>query len=88
MGKRYRALCVLGDSHYLHTFGLQLIAGRNLIESDTAREYLVTEEMVKTLGFKTTIRYSVTSLIAGALEDHPGTIVGVVKDFHLQSLRQ
>ncbi len=80
------ALCVLGDSHYLRTFGLLLIAGRNLIESDTAREFLVTEEMVRKLGFTNNHQILGHVLVAGALEDHPGTIVGVVKDFHLKSL--
>ena len=81
------ALCVLGDSHYLQTFGLQLIAGRNFIESDTAREYLVSEDMVKKLGFPNNDRILGHQLVAGALQDHPGTIVGVVKDFHIKSLR-
>ncbi len=84
--EKYTALCILGDSHYLKTFGLQLLAGRNLAESDTVREFLVTEELVKKLGFTSPSEVLGHWLVAGALDDHPGTIVGVIKDVHLHSL--
>ena len=84
--ENYRALCVLGDAHYLKTFGLQLIAGRNLAESDTIREFLVNTDLVRKLGFSDPSQVLGHRLVAGALSDHPGTIVGVVADFHLQSL--
>lgn len=82
----YPALSTLGDAHYLKTFGLQLIAGRNLVESDTVREFLVSEDLVKKLGFTDPAQVIGHQLVAGALNDHPGTIVGVVKNFHLHSL--
>lgn len=82
----YSALCTLGDAHYLNTFGLQLIAGRNLSESDTAKEFLVSENMIKKLGFTNPAQVLGHQLVAGALNDRPGIIVGVVKDFHLHSL--
>ncbi|HWK03471.1 MAG TPA: ABC transporter permease [Puia sp.] len=84
--EKYSALCTLGDSHYLSTFGLRLIAGRNLAESDTVREFLVSEDLVKKLGFTNPSQVLGHQLVAGALEDHPGTIVGVIRDFHLHSL--
>jgi putative ABC transport system permease protein len=83
----YAALGILGDSHYLSTFGLRLIAGRNFAESDSIREFLVNEEMVKKLGFTNPAQVLGHQLVAGALNDHPGTIVGVVRNFHLHSLR-
>ena len=82
----YSALCILGDSHYLKTFGLQLIAGRNLAQSDTVHEFLVTEDMVNKLGFANNAGILGHTLVAGALNDHPGTIVGVIKDIQLHSL--
>ncbi|PWV51844.1 ABC transporter permease [Chitinophaga sp. S165] len=82
----YPALSTLGDAHYLKTFGLQLVAGRNLAESDTVREFVVSEDLVKKLGFTDPAQVIGHQLVAGALNDHPGTIVGVVKDFHLHSL--
>lgn len=84
--EKYRALCVLGDYHYLSTFGLQLIAGRNLADYDTTREFLVSEDLVNKLGFTNPSQVLGHQVVAGTLNDHPGTIVGIVKDFHLRSL--
>lgn len=76
----------LADADYIKTYGLQLVAGRNLSESDTIREYLVNEAMLrkmnirdpqKVLGRKMQYYLSPVAL----------PIVGVVKDFHLRSLR-
>ena len=83
----YSALGILGDAHYLNTFGLHLIAGRNIAESDTVREFLVSEEMIHKLGFTNLSQVLGHRLVAGTLNDHPGTIVGIVKDLHLHSLR-
>jgi putative ABC transport system permease protein len=82
----YAVQTVLGDAHYIGAFGLQLIAGRNLAESDTVRELLVSEELVKKLGFLKPDEVLGHQLVVGDLSDHEGTIVGVVKDFHLHSL--
>jgi putative ABC transport system permease protein len=84
--ENYIALGILGDSHYLETFGLQLIAGRNLSESDTVREFMVSEDMIRRLGLHDTSQVLGHRLVAGALDDHPGTIVGVVKNIHLHPL--
>ncbi|PSL23431.1 ABC transporter permease [Chitinophaga ginsengisoli] len=84
--ENYTALSTLGDAHYLNTFGLHLLAGRNLVESDSVREFLVSEDMVRKLGFPDPAQVIGHHMVAGALNDHPGTIVGVVKDFHLHSL--
>ncbi|UOE46405.1 ABC transporter permease [Mucilaginibacter sp. SMC90] len=76
----------IGDADYVKTFGMQLVAGRNIAESDTAREYLVNEVMVHKLGFKDSQQVLGRHFTAGDLSNNPGTIVGVVKDFHAKSL--
>ncbi len=77
---------ILGDAAYIKTFGLRLVAGRNIIESDTAREFLVNELMVQKLGLKSPQEIIGKKFTAGDLSNNPGVIVGVVKDFHAKSL--
>ena len=41
-----------GDEHYLETFGLTLVAGKNIPRSDTIQGYLINEKVVERLGLK------------------------------------
>jgi ABC-type antimicrobial peptide transport system permease subunit len=72
------------DEQYVPMFAIPVIAGRNLLPSDTIREYLLNETAVKALGLKT------SDDVLGkpaTINGRRGTIVGVVKDFHFRSLR-
>lgn len=77
-----------GDVNFIETFNLKLIAGRNLQESDTVREFVVNEEFLQRLGIKDTDEVLGNTLVAGEFSGHEGTIVGVVKDFHASSLHR
>lgn len=71
------------DANYLDLYGIKLVAGRNLYPSDSIREVIVNEAFVKKLSIKE------PSQIIGKKIDSRGKtveIVGVVKDFHQQSL--
>jgi putative ABC transport system permease protein len=74
------------DEDYFATYGLQLAAGRTYVKSDTVKEVIVNERLVKRLGIKT------PSAIIGKEIRMGGapwkTIVGVVKDFNASSLRE
>jgi len=84
--EKFSASSIVGDTGYLHTFQLPLLAGRNLQKSDTVREFLVNETLVHKLGINDPQQVIGHRLVAGALDDHPGTIVGVVKDFNIHAL--
>jgi len=69
-----------GDADYVPTFGLDLVAGRNLYPSDTVRECLVNETFAKKMNVT-----DVSQLLAKTITFNGtkrATIVGIVKDFH------
>ncbi len=79
---------IAGDSHYLSTLGIRLLAGRNFgpskINGDsTVNEFIVNETFLKHYSLKSNdvIGKDVTLGLTGK-----GTIVGVVKDFHTSSM--
>lgn len=83
--EKYAIFNRAADTGYLGTFSLQLVAGRNLLPSDTAREFLVNETTVKNLQLA-----SNDAVIGKSMEINggQGMIVGVVKDFHTRSFHE
>ncbi|HTL07749.1 MAG TPA: FtsX-like permease family protein, partial [Chitinophagaceae bacterium] len=72
------------DDKYLTTFQLPLVAGRNLYPSDTIREFLVNESLVKKLGLaspRDILQKNIT------INNHQFQVVGVIKDFYNYSFR-
>jgi len=67
------------DDQYIPAFGLKLAAGRNLFPSDTMRECLVNETLVKKLGL------TPNEVIGRSMKFNDGKIAlpiaGVLKDF-------
>lgn len=68
------------DTAYISLYNMQLLAGRNLLPSDTVREYLVNETLLKVLGFKSP-KEAIGKFI-GPQDGQQFPIVGVIKDFH------
>ncbi len=83
----FRTSMKLADADYLSTFKLDLVAGRNLTPSDTAREILVNETLVKKLGLS-----SPQEILGRVIQADGGDIVapvvGVLKDFHDKSFHE
>lgn len=67
------------DTAYLNFYKLELIAGSNLIPSDTTNGLLINETAVRAYGFKTPAE-AIGKVIGQTNRMYP--IVGVIKDFH------
>jgi ABC-type antimicrobial peptide transport system permease subunit len=73
------------DANYLDVYGLKLVAGKNILPTDTLNEVLINETLARQLGFKTPEEALDKLLKFGK---SPKPIVGVVKDFHVNSLHK
>ncbi len=78
-----------GDENYIRLYNLALVAGRNLLPSDTMKEVLINETCAKKLGFKKPAD-AIGQLLEAGMSDGADNkqlpIVGVLADFHSQSL--
>ncbi|UCE41864.1 MAG: ABC transporter permease [Candidatus Aminicenantes bacterium] len=73
------------DFDYINAFGLDLLEGRDFsreITSDSHSAYIINETGAGVLGYDNVIGKKFS------LWDTEGTIVGIVKDFHLSSLHE
>lgn len=73
-----------GDPGFLPVYGIPLVAGHNILESDTANEFLVNESLAHQMGFQRaadavghTLRFDNKLL----------PVVGVMRDFNQASVR-
>jgi len=72
------------DTSYFTIFGLQLVAGRRYFASDTVRELVVNEAVVRGLHIRDP-KDAIGKIVN--IDRKLSPIVGVVKDFHSNSLR-
>jgi len=75
----------MADEDYFKTYGLAIVAGRPYDKSDTTKEVVVNETLVRKLGVKNPGDIIGHELRLGGLWR---PIVGVVKDFKTNSLRE
>jgi putative ABC transport system permease protein len=75
------------DYDFIPTYGIHLVAGRNFsrsFHSDTSN-FILNETSVKTIGWKSNQEAIGKDFTYG---DFKGKVIGVVGDFHFESLRQ
>ncbi len=84
--KEGRAHIKFGDENFIPTYGLEVLAGKNIVTSDTVNMYLVNEAFASETGYDG--RYD--ELIGKYVDFWAGEapIVGVVKNFHTTSLHE
>lgn len=77
------------DYDLIPTLGMRLIAGRNFsreISTDATQAVIVNESFIKEFELTSPVGQTFTKFQSRAIPVNP-TIIGVVKDFHFQSLR-
>ncbi|HEV2479946.1 MAG TPA: ABC transporter permease [Puia sp.] len=75
------------DTNYLRLFGIPLVAGRDIFPNDSVHEFLINETCAKQLGFKRPGDALGQKVLTG-MNGWQGPVVGVVRDFHSQSLHE
>lgn len=84
-GENFNISLKYADEDYFKTFGLQFIAGKGYDKSDTIKELVINETLLKQLNIKNAEDAIGKEIRLGS--DPWKTIVGVVKDFKTSSLR-
>jgi putative ABC transport system permease protein len=80
------AMIEVGNDEFIPFYQLRLVAGRNLLHSDSATEFVINETMARTLGFRSpqeAIGQPLSAYRPRGIQNLP--IVGVVADFHMES---
>ena len=72
----------MGNEDFIPFYRMKLIAGRNMLHSDSLRELVINQSFSKMLGFAKASDAIGKFLYEG---DNPYPIVGVVADFHMGS---
>jgi ABC-type antimicrobial peptide transport system permease subunit len=74
-----------GDTNYIKLYGIKLVAGRNLGQSDTTKEILINETYMHILGFQ-----NPQNVIGKHIDwnNKQVPVVGVVGDFNQKSLHE
>src|SRR6202000_2018114 len=75
-----------GDQDYLSFYGMKLVAGRNLLPSDSARELLISETCAHALGFTDVSKALGRVVVVSPFESYP--VAGVIADFYESSFHQ
>jgi putative ABC transport system permease protein len=82
----FAAIIKFADAEYIPAYQLTLVAGRNFTRTDSIKEFLVNESLVKKLGYTdpNAVINKEIDLWGGRIK---GNIAGVVKDFNTASFK-
>ena len=81
----FYSIIKLADDEYVPSYRLPLIAGRNIGPSDTIKEFLVNEMLLRNLGIRNP--QDALNKEINLYGNVKGPIVGVLKDFYTRSFR-
>ncbi|MFN8353327.1 MAG: permease prefix domain 2-containing transporter [Spirosomataceae bacterium] len=77
----------MGDSHFMDTYGIKLLAGRALQDMDTTNQVIVNEIFLNKIGLQNP-QDAVGQKVYYGNGNEFATIVGVAKNFNVNSLHQ
>ncbi|MFT3822903.1 MAG: ABC transporter permease [Chitinophagaceae bacterium] len=75
-----------GNEDYVPFYGMKVIAGRNLLPSDSTRELLISEACAHALGFSDVSKAIGQEVVISPFETYP--VAGVVADFYESSFHK
>jgi predicted permease len=84
----FSAYLKFGDEDYFKTYGIKFVAGRAFSQSDTIKEVVVNQTMLKMLNVASPKDAIGKQIHLGGRKQQWKTIVGVVQDFKNNSLRE
>ena len=73
------------DGNYMELYGLELLAGNNVLDLDTAQGFLVNEKLASMVGYNNP-QEIIGKIIKSNRKSLP--VIGVVKNFHTMSLHE
>lgn len=75
-----------GNENYISFYEMKLVAGRNLLPSDSTRELLISEACARALGFSDVSKAIGQEVVINPFETYP--VAGVVADFYENSFHR
>ncbi|MDP4211614.1 MAG: ABC transporter permease [Bacteroidota bacterium] len=79
----------MGNDEFIPFYKMKIIAGRNMLHSDSLNELVINEAFARKLGFKTPgDAVGITLNQVGYQTEKPYPVVGVVADFHQGSFHE
>jgi ABC-type antimicrobial peptide transport system permease subunit len=84
--KPFEVSIYAGNEDYLPFYGMKLLAGRNLLHSDSTREILINETCARALGFSD-VNKAIGRQVVG-IGGKPYPVAGVVADFYENSFHE
>ncbi len=83
-GKEYQTQLKFVDDNYLKLYGIQLLAGKNVLDLDTAQGLIVNQKLMRMMGLQNPEDIIGKLIKPGGRQILP--VIGVVKDFNTVSL--
>lgn len=91
LNEQYTLNTIYADSKFVDLLGLEIVSGRYFspeITSDATSAVVINETAVRELGLKNPVGSRFHKEFGGAKPGEFVTVIGVLKDFHFQSLHQ